>query len=164
MTEGEKEQWWVCLALKQPTPTKTHITSAVFSFLFGFLGSQLQHMEIPRLGAESELQLLACTIATATQDPSRVCSLHPSSQQCQILNPLCRARDWTHNLMDTSQIHFHCATTGIPLLTSYWPKQTDRAWPCLKVTEWEAERKRWHHISKQSLGRAIRVDMIMNWH
>ena len=31
--------------------------------LFGFLGLRLQHMEVPRLGVESELQLLAYTTA-----------------------------------------------------------------------------------------------------
>ena len=35
--------------------------------LFYFLGLQVQHMEIPRLGAES-----AYTAATATSDPSHV--------------------------------------------------------------------------------------------
>ena len=30
-------------------------------------------MEVPRLGVESELQLPACTTATATPDPSPVC-------------------------------------------------------------------------------------------
>ena len=30
---------------------------------------------------------------TATPDPSRVCDLHHSSGQCQILNPLSEARD-----------------------------------------------------------------------
>ena len=44
-------------------------------------------------GRESELQLPACTIATATWDPSLVCNLHHSSRQCWILNPLSRARD-----------------------------------------------------------------------
>ena len=39
----------------------------------------------PRLGVESELQLLACTTAPATLDPSSVCDLHHSSQQCGIL-------------------------------------------------------------------------------
>ena len=34
-------------------------------------------MEVPRLGVESELQLLACTTATATQDLSHVCDLQP---------------------------------------------------------------------------------------
>ena len=42
-------------------------------------------MEVPRLGVESELQLLD---ATATWDPSFICDLHHSSWQCQILNPL----------------------------------------------------------------------------
>ena len=71
-------------------------------------------MEFPRLGVESELQLLAYTTATATQDPHCVCSLHHSSGQCQILNPLREARDRTHHLVVTSQIHFHCTTTGTP--------------------------------------------------
>ena len=44
-------------------------------------------MEFPRLGVQSELQLLAYATATATQDPSCVCDLHLSSRQCQILNP-----------------------------------------------------------------------------
>ena len=35
---------------------------------FFFLGSHLQHMEVPRLGVESELP--AYTTATATRDPS----------------------------------------------------------------------------------------------
>ena len=56
-------------------------------------------MEVPRLGVEWELQMPAYTTATATQDPSRICELHHSSQQCQILNPLSEGRDGTHNLM-----------------------------------------------------------------
>ena len=47
---------------------------AFFFFFFCFLGLHPKHLEIPRLGVESDLQLLA--IATATQDPSRVCDLH----------------------------------------------------------------------------------------
>ena len=64
-----------------------------FFFVFFFIGPHLQHMEIPRLGVESELQLLAYTTATAMQDPSRACNLHHSSRQCQIPNPLNEARD-----------------------------------------------------------------------
>ena len=37
-------------------------------------------MDIPRIGAESELRLPAYTTATATPDPSRICDLHHSSQ------------------------------------------------------------------------------------
>ena len=40
------------------------------NFLFFFFGPHLWHMEVPRLGAESELQLPAYTTATAMQDPS----------------------------------------------------------------------------------------------
>ena len=50
-------------------------------------------MEVPRLGIQLELQLLAYTTATATWDLSLVCDLHHSSQQHWILNPLSEARD-----------------------------------------------------------------------
>ena len=71
---------------------------------FSFLGLHLQHMEVPRLGAELELQLLACTTATATQDTSHICNLHYSLQQHQILNSLIKARDRTQILMDSSKV------------------------------------------------------------
>ena len=71
-------------------------------------------MEGPRLGVQLELQLLAYTTATATQDLSHVCDLHHCSQQSQILNPLSEARDRTCNLMVPSWIHFCYATTGTP--------------------------------------------------
>ena len=73
-------------------------------FFFCLLGLHLQPMEVPRLGVESELELLAYTTATAMQDPSCVCKLHHSSWQRRILNPLSKAKDQTHNLMVPSQI------------------------------------------------------------
>ena len=73
-------------------------------------------MEISRLGVQLELQLLAYTIPTAMPEPNRICDLHHSSQQHQILNPMSKARDQTHNLMVPSRIHFHCTTTGTLLL------------------------------------------------
>ena len=39
----------------------------------------MQHVEVPRLGVESELQLLAYAIATAMPDPSHVYNLQNSS-------------------------------------------------------------------------------------
>ena len=54
------------------------------------------------------------TTTTAMQDPSHVFDLHLSSQQHQILNLLSRARDWTCILVDTSRVHYHRATMGIP--------------------------------------------------
>ena len=52
-------------------------------------------MEVPRLGVELESQLPAYATATATQDLSFICNLHHSPWQCQILNPLSKARDQT---------------------------------------------------------------------
>ena len=71
-------------------------------------------MAVSRLGVKSELQLLAYATATATLEQSLIYSLHHSSQKCRILNPLSKARDRTHMLMDTSQIRFCCATVGTP--------------------------------------------------
>jgi len=53
-------------------------------------------MEVPRLGAESELQLpataIAIAIATAVPYLSHFSNLHHNSQQHQILYPLSEAR------------------------------------------------------------------------
>ena len=49
-----------------------HLLKWFFKFLgffFCFLGLHPWHMEVPRLGVESELRLLASTPATATWDP-----------------------------------------------------------------------------------------------
>ena len=86
----------------------------IFCLFVCFLGPHLRHMEVSRLRVESELQLPAYTTAIATWDPSRVCNLYHSSQQRRILNPLSKARDWTHNLMVTRRIHFCCSTMGTP--------------------------------------------------
>ena len=50
-------------------------------FFFVYLGPQLWHMEVPRLGVKSESQLLAYTTTTATPDLSHVCNPHHSSWQ-----------------------------------------------------------------------------------
>ena len=49
-----------------------------FFFFFAILGPHLCHMEVPRLGVKSELQLPATATATATWDLSCVCDLHHS--------------------------------------------------------------------------------------
>ena len=69
----------------------------LFFFFFALLGPHPWHMEVPRLGVESELQLLAYATATAT--PSCVCDLQHSSRQHQIPDPLGKARDRTRILV-----------------------------------------------------------------
>ena len=51
-------------------------------FLFVFLGPHPRHMEVPRLGFESEPQLLAYTTATATLGLSCLCDLHHGRGNC----------------------------------------------------------------------------------
>ena len=57
-------------------------------------------MKIPRLGVESELQLPAYATDMATLDPSCICNLCSSLQQCWILNPLSEARDQTRGVLN----------------------------------------------------------------
>ena len=79
----------------------------------------MQHMEGPRLGVELELQRLAYTTATATQDLSLFCDLHHRSRQGWILNPLSKVRDRTRNFMDTSQVQNPLKHNGIVLLKKF---------------------------------------------
>ena len=83
---------------------------------FFFFGLHPRHMEVPRLGVKSELQLPAYPRATAQPDLSRICHPHPSSQQLWILNPLSQTRDGTHNLMDTAWVCHRWDTTGTPMV------------------------------------------------
>ena len=64
-------------------------------------------MEAPGLEVASELQLQAYTTTTAMTDRSRVCNLHNSSWQYQILNPLGEARNQTRILTDINGVRFH---------------------------------------------------------
>ena len=70
----------LCLPPPRPPPLPTparpldeHFQPLFFIYLFilsfVFLGSHPQHMEIPRLGVQSELQVLAYTTVTAMPDP-----------------------------------------------------------------------------------------------
>ena len=92
-------------------------------FVFLFSGPHMQHMEVPRLGVKSELQLPAYTIAIAGSEPHQRST--PQLKQCQILKSLSEARDQTSNLMVPSWIYFRCATTRTPMLSiflcAYWP-------------------------------------------
>ena len=56
-------------------------------------------MEVPKLEVESELQL------PAHSHSNKGSELHHSSRPLQILNPLSKARDRTHILLNTSQVH-----------------------------------------------------------
>ena len=72
-----------------------------FSFLFFTAASAAyRSLEVPRLGAESELQLPTCTTATAAPDLSPSCSLYCSLRQGWILNPLSETKDLTQIFTD----------------------------------------------------------------
>ena len=94
---------------------EVNVMCIIYLFIyFCFLGPHPQHIEVPRLGVELELQLPAYTPTTAAWGPGHVWNLHHSSRPRWILNPLSEARAQTYVLMDAGQICLHCATTGIP--------------------------------------------------
>ena len=60
---------------------------------FVFLGPHPRDMDVPRLGVQWDLQLLAYATATAMQDPSHVHDPHHSPWHYQIPNSLSEAKD-----------------------------------------------------------------------
>ena len=79
-------------------------------------------MEVPRLGVELELQLLAYTTARAMRDLSCFCDLHHSSRQHWIVKSLSEARDGPHILMGATRFANQGATTVTPFpLTPHGP-------------------------------------------
>ena len=79
------------------------VHSFFFFFFPPFLSLHTWHSEVPRLRVESELQLPAYATGTEMPDArseSRICDLHQSLWQCQILKPLSKARGRTRILRD----------------------------------------------------------------
>ena len=107
--ESEPLKWAVILSLAM-----TALKASVFFFFFFLVFLGPRNMECPRIGVELELQQLPSATASATQNLSRVCDLHYSSQPRQIFNPLSEARVRTYILMDTSGVPYCWATMGIP--------------------------------------------------
>ena len=80
-----------------------------FSFFFFFFCLFAISLAAPVAYGDSQARgrigAVAYSRATATRDPSRVFNLHHSSRPRQIVNPLSKVRDRTHNLMVLSRIH-----------------------------------------------------------
>ena len=75
---------WDPLHLRwQPRPREGNhlpkVTQHVGLDFFFSLGPHLQHIEVPRLGVESKLQLLAFATAIAMPDLSHICNQYHSS-------------------------------------------------------------------------------------
>ena len=98
------------------------LVSCLLHSFFFFLGLRPWHMEFPRLGG-----LIGATAAglhhSHSNSRSKPClrptPAHGNAKTLRI-NPLSKARDWTRNLMVSSQIHFRCATTGTPFFLSFF--------------------------------------------
>ena len=100
-----------CFPHTPPTNFRTQTCFSLSLFFFScVLGLHMLHMEVSKLGVESDRLLLA--YATATQDSSHVCGLHCSSRQHRAIYPLSEARDRTHVFMDTSWIPLSLNCSG----------------------------------------------------
>ena len=91
-----------------------------FCYFSFFFGPYQWHMEVSREGVELERQSPACITATATPDLSHICDLHLSVPQRRILNPLSKARGWTHILMDTRRVHNPLSHSGNSSCLYFW--------------------------------------------
>ena len=133
-----------------------------YIFFSVFLELHPWHMEVPKLGVKSELQLLVYTTATAIWDLSRVCDLHHSSWQCQIPDPPSKARDQTYILMYASQFVstepqqelLYCLFFVHHAVSSFsmWP------WPCPSAVRYliELERDLISDLSLEEKARACK--------
>ena len=65
---------------------------------------------------------------------SNVCNLHHSSWQSYTLNPLRKAKDWTHVITDTSQVGYHWATAETPNMQYFLRPQKVISWVPLRLT------------------------------
>ena len=89
-------------------------------FLFYFIFVFFLVMAVPAIcgSFQSKGQVQAAAVAyitaTATPDLNCICELCCRLRQCQILNPLSKARDRTQNLTVPSRIRFCCTTMGTP--------------------------------------------------
>ena len=91
---------WFLNGFISAVPQQELLEFAFFEFLLLFLLLLYsQQVEVPGPGLEPSIQ----------QWPE------PLQWQCQILNPLSKARDQTHNFMVPSRICLHCATMGTPV-------------------------------------------------
>ena len=113
----------VCVSVFWTTIYICYLIIIIIFFFLPFLRPHWQHMEVPRLGVELELQLLAFDIAIAMHDSSLICDLHHSLQQCQILNPLSKAGDWPYIPKDGSWVCYYWATMGTPSYFFFWLPQ-----------------------------------------
>ena len=98
---------WLCAPLTLPTEQP--------EFPLFFLGLHLWHIEVPRPGVESELQLPDDAPATSTLDPSHIYHLGCSLWQCEILNPLGKARNRTRILTVLNQLNHNGNSLSFPL-------------------------------------------------
>ena len=125
----------LCMCTSLPVSLRARLLGLVLSvrhlqyffvpLSFVLLGPHPRHMEVPRPEGSnwnpSQSCLPASTTAPAMQDLSRVCELHHSSWQGQILNPLSKARNRTHVLMAARQVRqplSHDGNTSVYILLS----------------------------------------------
>ena len=115
----------------------------IFFFLV-FLRPHLQHIGVPSLGVKSEPQLPAYTTTTATQIWATSATYTTAHGNIGSFNPLSEARHQTHVLMDMSQVCYHWATTGPPLLQNilkrHGPSEHSRKYHMGPLHGW-------HHIN-----------------
>ena len=139
-------------------------------------------MEVPR-GIRGRIRATAANLQHSNTG-SELClppTLHHSSGQHQILNPLREASDGTQNVLVPSWIRFCCARTGTPMLIAslfiiakiwkkpkcpsggnwiheLWCMQTVEHYPALKINRLSSHEKAWRTIKGTLLSERSRSE------
>ena len=96
----------ICAFKEFPLRLKRYVTNPLFLLFFFFSFFWGGGASLAAYGSSQAGDRIRAATATATSDPSHICELHHSSQQCQILHSLSEARDRTGIFMDTNQDHY----------------------------------------------------------
>ena len=80
------------------------VTSLFYFILFYYFRAAPEAYGSSQASGQIGAVAVAYAAVTAMTDPSHICDLCCSLQQCQVLNPLRKATDQTHILMDTGWV------------------------------------------------------------
>ena len=101
------------------------------SYLFFFCLFRVTHLAYGSFQARGRIGAIVTDLHHSHSNARSKLPLGPIPQQHWILNPPSKARDRTCVLRDTSQICFHWAMTGTPIMSFFWLQHSSwySSWP-----------------------------------
>ena len=108
--------------------------SHYYYFYFCFLGLHSRHMDVPRPGVESELQVPTYITATAQQQIQAASVTYTTAHgSARSLIQLSKARDQTSVLMDTSWVCYQQSQDGNSTILTSKYQTRGKMWALMRV-------------------------------